>query len=90
MGYNLQRMGEQYPWSPQFHSLYDKELNGNYVQLSTIPTQSSNLLFSENTAEKGTTQMSYYDFRDQKKFQFVLFNRVAYNIIYFDGNKYSE
>lgn len=60
MGYNLQRMGEQYPWSPQWHCLYDKEFNGNCVQLSTIPTQSSNVLFSEKTAGKDATQMSYF------------------------------
>jgi len=56
MGYNLQRMGEQYPWSLQWHSLYDKEFNGNCVPSQ----QSNNILFPEKTAEKEATQMSYF------------------------------
>jgi len=94
MGF-LRKMGEQYPWSPQYLSLYDKELNGNYVQLSTIQTQSSNASFLEKTAEKDATQMIYFDFGGQqlektlKKNHYLLFNNNAYNIKYVGGTKYS-
>jgi len=94
MGF-LRKMGDQYPWSPQCYSLYDKELNGNYVQLSTIQTQSNNVLFPEKTSENYANQMIYFDFRGQqleetlKKIHYLLFNNKAYNVKYFDGTKYS-
>jgi len=90
MGYNL-----RFPWSLWYHSIYDEELNGNYVQLSTIGTQSSNVLFPVKAAMKDASEMSYFDFRGAdlaetfKKFQFLLFGRV-YNIKYFDAFKYGQ
>jgi len=56
------------PWSMslRLHRNFDEELNGNYVQLSTICTQPSNVLFPEKTAGKDASQMRYFDFGGQQ------------------------
>lgn len=90
MGYNL-----RYPWSLWYHSIYDEELNDNYVQLSIIGTQSSNVLFPVKAARKDASEMSYFDFRGGdiaetfKRFQFLFFDKV-YNIKYFDAFNYGQ
>lgn len=55
------------PWSLSLYRHFDEELNDNYVQLSTICTQSSNVLFPEKTAGKDASQlMSYFEFGGQQ------------------------
>jgi len=48
------------------HRIYETELNGNYVQLPTIRSQSSDVLLPEKTTGMDTSQMSYFDFRGQQ------------------------
>jgi len=56
----LDKMAYEFePCSLSLHRHFYEELNGNYVQLSVICTQSSNVLFPEKTAGKDASQMSY-------------------------------
>jgi len=46
--------------------LLSRRTYDNYVQLPTIRTQSSDVLFAEKTATMDESQMSYFDFRGRQ------------------------